>query len=332
MGGRIGGAFRVGSALVLAAVLVAGATFYFQPLWVNDEIIRYHLWHEHVQSRYVEIDGSRIHFFEALPPGSEGKPPGDEGKPLVLIHGLGSRGEDWSPMIPALAAAGFHVYAPDLLGYGRSGKPDVDYSITLEETMVREFMDSQGIEGADVAGWSMGGWVALKLTADHPEMVDHLVVYDSVGIYFPPTFEASLFLPADSMGLAKLQAMLTPKPRPLPAFVSRAAVRRLQQSGWVIERSVASMESGKDLLDFRLHEIERPTLIVWGEKDDLVPLPVGQAMHRKIAGSSLLVIGGCGHLAPGECARPVLKGTIEFLKAEPPLPRGGERMVDGAIP
>jgi len=316
--------------LVLVLLLVAlagGLTFYFEPLWVNDQIIRLHLRGQNVQSEYVNVDGYKIHYFEAVPP-ARLRVLGD-GYPIVLIHGLGSRGEDWSGMIPSLADAGFHVYAPDLLGYGRSSKPDVDYSIRTEEKTVVDFMKAVHIDRADVGGWSMGGWIALKLTVDHPEMVGRLAVFDSAGIYFPPTFDASLFTPTDSVGVARLMAMLTPHPKPLPAFASRAAVRRLQANAWVVERSVESMEAGKDLLDFRLGQIKRPTLIVWGGEDHLIPPSVGEAMHQAIAGSSLLMVEGCGHLAPGECTKPVLAGTLKFLKAHPPLP-GGEQTVFGA--
>jgi pimeloyl-ACP methyl ester carboxylesterase len=320
------------AAVVLAAVVAGVGTLLLAPLWVNDEVIRYKMWQQHVESHSIQVNGYKVHYFEAKAPHREGElrqeqEPSD-GKDLVLIHGLGSRGEDWSPMIPTLAAAGFHVYVPDLLGYGRSAKPDADYSISMEEQMIAEFMDALGLEDSDVGGWSMGGWVALKLTLDHPEMVDRLVVFDAAGIYFPPTFEASLFVPADSPGLAKLSRMLSPKPKPLPGFVSRAAIERLHQSGWIIERSVAAMEGGKDLLDFRLHEIHKPTLVVWGQRDDLIPVSVGEAMHRDIPDSSLLEIAGCGHLAPSECAKPVLQGTIAFLKAEPAM-KGGERVVLG---
>ena len=105
-------------------------------------------------------------------------------------------------MIPALAAKGFHVYVPDLLGYGRSPKPDVDYSISLEEQTVAQFMQAVHVARADVGGWSMGGWVAMKLALDHPEMVDRLVVYDSAGVYFPATFEPELFTPDGCCGRA----------------------------------------------------------------------------------------------------------------------------------
>jgi pimeloyl-ACP methyl ester carboxylesterase len=284
---------------------------------VNDEVIRLHLWRQHVKSEYVQVDGYRIHYFEAEPKPGLRKFEGD--RPLLLVHGLGSRAEDWAAMIPTLEAQGFHVYAPDLLGYGRSPRPDVNYSIPLQEKTMVDFMRAVGLSHADVGGWSMGGWVALKLAVDHPEMVDRLVVYDAAGVYFPPTFEASLFVPKDSAAMAHLQEMLTPEPKPMLWFVQRAVIRKLEKNGWVIERGVDSMESGKDLLDFRLHRIKRPVLIVWGKEDKLIPLAVGEEMRRKIEGSSMLVVDGCGHLAPSECPKPVLKGTVEFLKAEPAL-------------
>jgi pimeloyl-ACP methyl ester carboxylesterase len=312
--------------LLVLAGLAGGITFYFEPIWVNDEVIRLHLRGQNVQSEYVDVDGYKIHYFEAVPP-ARLRVLGD-GPPLVLVHGLGSRGEDWSGMIPTLAAHGFHVYVPDLLGYGRSSKPDVDYSISLEEKTIVDFMKAVHLDRADVGGWSMGGWVALKLTVDHPEMVRRLMVYDSAGIYFPPTFDAAFFTPTDSIGVARLSAKLSPHPKPLPGFVSDAAIRRLQTNAWVIQRSVSAMESGKDLMDFRLHKIERPTLIVWGSEDKLIPPSVGETMHEKVAGSSMMIVEGCGHLAPGECAKPVLAGTLKFLEAVPPL-KGWEATVAG---
>jgi pimeloyl-ACP methyl ester carboxylesterase len=312
--------------VVLLVTLAGGLTFYLEPLWVSDQIIRIHLRGQNVQSEYVDVDGYKIHYFEAVPP-ARLRVLGD-GYPILLIHGLGSRGEDWSGLIPSLADAGFHVYAPDLLGYGRSSKPNVDYSIRTEEKTMVDFMKAVHINRADVGGWSMGGWIALMLTVDHPDLVGRLAVYDSAGIYFPPTFNETLFTPTDSPGVARLSAMLTPHPKPLPAFASRAAVRRLQANAWVIDRSVESMEAGKDLLDFRLSQIRKPTLIVWGGEDKLIPPSVGETMHQQIPGSSLLIVEGCGHLAPSECTKPVLAGTLRFLEAHPPL-RGGEETVFG---
>jgi pimeloyl-ACP methyl ester carboxylesterase len=311
-------ALRVLAVVVVLAV-VAVCAFYFYPLWFSDQHIRLRLWREGVRSEYAMVDGYRIHYFEALPP------LGETGTPLVLVHGLGARGEDWGVMMPALAAQGFHVYALDLLGYGRSPRPDVSYSISMEETVVVEFMQAMHLARADVGGWSMGGWIAMKLALDHPEMVDRLMIYDSAGTYFPATFGPELFTPSDTAGVRKLVAILTPKPVDMPEFAARAALRKLQKNAWVLNRSTASMLNGRDLLDFRLHNIRQPMLIVWGAQDELIPLSAGEAMHKSVPQSVLAIVQGCGHLAPAECSKPVIESTVEFLKAEPPM-RGGEKM------
>ena len=134
-------------AVVVILLVAAGLVFYFNPLWVADQQVRLKLRREGVRSKYVEAGGYKMHYLEA--PATNGT----AGTPLLLVHGLGARAEDWSAMIPALAAKGFHVYAPDLLGYGRSARPDVSYSIAVQEAAVVQFMQALGLTRADVGGW-----------------------------------------------------------------------------------------------------------------------------------------------------------------------------------
>jgi pimeloyl-ACP methyl ester carboxylesterase len=309
-------------ALVLLALIACGV-FYFDPLWVNDQQIRYHLWRANVRSEYVEAGGYRLHYFEATPP--DGSP----GVPLVLIHGLGSRGEDWAPMVPTLAAAGFHVYVPDLLGFGRSAKPDVPYSLPLEENVALAFLNAIHLQHADVAGWSMGGWIAAALALDQPQRVDRLVLYDSLTLSFDPTVAQDAFVPTDTASLNRLVSVLTPHPRRLPGFVVRATLRKFHRTGWIVQRTMDSIFTKKDALDDRIANVHQPTLIVWGSEDRLIPIAVGQTLHRDIPGSVFVSVQGCGHLAPGECAKPVLASTIEFLKSQPPR-RGGDETLSAS--
>jgi pimeloyl-ACP methyl ester carboxylesterase len=311
-----------GVGIVLLLALAGGCFFYWNPLWFNDQLIRRHLWRSHVRSEYIDAGGYRLHYYEANPTD------GTAGIPLVLVHGLGARAEDWSSMIPTLASEGFHVYAPDLLGYGRSAKPDVAYSVSLEENVVTDFMHAVGVQRADVDGWSMGGWIAAKLALDHPEMVNRLVLDDSAGLTYPISFPRDAFVPTDAAGVYRLVALMTPKSPSLPNFVMRATLRRLKGEGKIIQESMDSMIAGSDLLDTRLKNISQPTLIVWGTEDKLIPISVGETMHRDIANSVFDGITGCGHLAPSDCAKPVLAGTIQFLKAQPPM-QGGEQMLQG---
>ena len=306
--------------LVLLLVLVFGITLYEQPLWVQRQDVHLGLFLHHVQSNYVMTPEGRVHYYEA-----EARIPGG-GVPLVLVHGLGDRAESWAPMLERLKKAGFHVYAPDLLGYGRSPKPaDSDYSISSQEKYVADFIQALGLQKTDVGGWSMGGGIALKLALDHPEMVDRVVVYDNVGIRFNLTYSpAELFHPQDGPGVQRLFSMMEPTAPSLPTFVRRDILRHMDENQWVVDRGVQSMLTYKDAVDGELSGIKEPLLIVWGDKDELIPLDVGQKMHAMVAGSELDVIQGCGHLEPATCPVQAAAATVAFLKAEP-APAGGER-------
>jgi pimeloyl-ACP methyl ester carboxylesterase len=156
------------------------------------------------------------------------------------------------------------------------------------------------------------------------------VLDDAAGITFKPSFARDAFVPTDAAGVDRLLALLTPHPPRLPSFIMRSALRRFASRGSVIQQSMDSMLAGGDLLDTRLSGIRKPTLIVWGTKDVLIPISVGETMHQDITNSVLLGVEGCGHLAPGECAKPVLAGTIQFLGAQPAMQGGDYRLPDTA--
>ena len=309
--------------LVVALGLVFALALYEQPLWVQRQTVHFGLFTHHVQSNYVMTPEGRVHYYEAEP-----RIPGG-GVPLVLIHGLGDRSESWAPMLERLKKKGFHVYAPDLLGYGRSPKPTgSDYSISAQEQFVADFIQSLGLQKTDVGGWSMGGGVALKLALDHPEMVDRVVVYNNVGIKFTPTYAPlELFHPEDGPAVQKLFSLMEPTAPPLPKFLRGDILRHMEANQWVVDRGVTSMLTFNDAVDTRLPGLKQPLLIVWGDTDELIPLPVARQMHAMEPQSELDIIQGCGHLAPATCPARVAEATADFLKADP-APMGGERTLE----
>jgi pimeloyl-ACP methyl ester carboxylesterase len=307
--------------LVVVLGLVFGVIFYEQPLWVQQQGIHFSLFLHRVQSNYVMTPEGRVHYYEAEP-----RIPGG-GVPLVLVHGLADRGESWASMTERLKRAGFHVYAPDLLGFGRSPKPSgSDYSISTQEQFVADFIQSLGLQKPNVGGWSMGGWIVLKLALDHPDMVDRVVVYDSAGIRHQVTGGPNVFHPTNEAELQHLSDLLEPHAKPLPSFVLRDALRKFGQGQWVVDRSMASMQTGKDLLDNRLSGLSEPLLIMWGSDDELLPLSVGQQMHALDPQSELDIVEDCGHLAPKTCSSRVAAATADFLKTKP-APTGGMRIL-----
>lgn len=301
--------------ILIVLVLLLAAAFYLRPLWVLKQETHFGLFLSRIQSNYVLTPEGRVHYYEAEP-----RIPGG-GVPLVLIHGLGGRGEDWTPMLKRLKRAGFHVYAPDLLGYGRSPKPqDGDYSIAGEERFVYDFIQSIGLQKTDVGGWSMGGWIVLKLALDHPEVVDRVVLYDAAGLKFHLTYSPDIFHPQSTDDVQKLFSVMDPSDSPIPLFVRRDMLRAMQQQQWVVNRSVQSMLTGRDLLDGSLASLTEPLLIVWGGEDQLTPLSMGQQMHQLVPKSELDILEGCGHLLPERCSRRAAQATTDFLEAEPPPP------------
>jgi pimeloyl-ACP methyl ester carboxylesterase len=263
-----------------------------------------------IESRYVQLGPYRIHYFA-----------GGAGEPLVLVHGLGSSTLDFVFLMPGLAK-GHRVFALDLLGYGASDRPDVDYSVTLQTGILRQFLDGQGLARVDLAGLSMGGWIAMQLAAQSPERVRRLVLLDSAGMKFTPTFDLRLLSPHTMTDMQAMEKLLTPHPERAPEFIMRDFLRQLREEDWVIQRTLANMITGREFMDGKLAGVTMPVLIIWGKQDVLTPLSVGEAMRREMPQSVLVVLDGCGHIAPIECHDRVLAEIQRFLAANPPLPAG----------
>jgi len=289
-------------AIVTMAMVFLSGVVYWRPTWIGSGIQEARILRHGIHSRYVRIGPYRVHYLEV-----------GEGRPLFLVHGLGGSAENWLDMMPELAANGFHIYALDLLGFGYSDKPDVDYSMTFQADLVGQFMDSQGVRQADMAGWSMGGWVSLKFAADHPERVQRLALLDSAGLIFDPVNVPAL-RPKTPDQLAHMMALLSPHPHLLPKFVARDVVRRMERNDWIIGRTLDSMNTGKDIMNGKLENVKMPVLIVWGKDDRIVPLSVGEELHKEMPQSTLFTVEGCGHLAPTECGDRVVPEMEGFLR------------------
>lgn len=297
--------------IVLATLVVAGALlFYFRPLLVVAEVQRAAEWKLGLAEHNVQLGHYRIRYLA-----------GGAGKPLVLVHGLAGRAEDWLALVPALQSAGYRIYALDLLGYGRSDKPDVDYSIALESEILRRFIDSQHLQQPDLAGWSMGGWIVAKFAADNPGRVHRLILLDSAGMKFDAVNAAAL-RPKTEADVAHMMRVLTPHPMRVPSFYARDFLRHFAEEDWIVSRALSSMYTGKDLLDGKLGVVKVPVLLVWGKEDVLTPPSIGEQMRQEMPQAILYLVDGCGHLAPVECSKPVGAEMVKFLAANPPLEPG----------
>jgi len=294
--------------LLAAAVLVvaAGVAFWVRPVSCFNESLYFLDDLAGVTSKETSIGGYRIHYEVQGPM---------NGPTVVLIHGLGGRAEDWRDLAPYLAKAGYRVYRPDLIGYGRSEKPaDFSYSIRDEAAFVLQFMDALELRQIDLGGWSMGGAIVQHIAAEHPERIRRLLLFDSAGLFVLPTWDLKLFTPNSPEELDRLDVLLMPHPPKLPGFLARDIVRVSNERAWIIHRAINSMLTGRDATDKLVPLLKMPVLIEWGGSDNITPLSLGETLHKMIPQSQFVVVPGCGHLAPDQCAAQMAPTVVAFLK------------------
>jgi len=260
-------------------------------------------------SKEVVVFGQKINYVEA-----------GSGPTVILLHGLGGSWQSWHFNIAALAEK-YHVVVPDQIGFGKSDKPFVNYRIRTYVDFLDQFCKQLKIERATLVGNSMGGWIAAMFTASFPDRVEKLVLEDAAGYAPPKDFDTRVYWglnPTTREGMKVLVAkVFYSKAFQTEAAVDQSIAARLAAGdGYTINSITESIIRGEDFLDDIVKTIKRPTLIIWGRQDGLVPLTEGERFNKDIAGSKMFVIDQCGHVPniekPGEFNAAVLK----FLAGE----------------
>jgi len=241
------------------------------------------------------------------------------GPPLVLVHGVGGDADQWAFCLEALAAS-HRVIAVDLLGFGRSDKPSIDYRIAGYVELLDRFLTKLDIGRASLLGHSLGGWITASFALAFPERVETLILTDAAGID-----EAAAAIPVDlnvstlANMRAVFHAMFYDPALVKDDLVELAYALHLERGDGATIRSVLeTLASPAEKLDAALTRLRVPTLILWGENDTITPLAMAHVFHRSIAGSRLRIIPRCGHLPPLERAEAFVEAVKAFLGVPAP--------------
>lgn len=291
--------------MLVAAAMGFG---YAQPLTVFEAWAALRLRLSGVRSAQVQAGPYRLHYLEA-----------GSGPPLVLVHGLGSSAmQDWGRLIVPLGRQ-FHVYAPDLPGFGQSERPAAaDYSVPMQVEAVRAFMDAKGVRRARVAGISMGGWIVSRLAGEDPEKVERLVVVDAAGMRPDgPTIPAEALLPRDEEGVRRLVAVVRHNAPVPPSFVARDILALRLREEWIVRRALESFREGRDWLNGTLGRADMPVLVVWGKQDALIPVAYAARLAAEFPRAELAVLDGCGHVPMADCPEAFDRVFVPFLAGTP---------------
>ena len=260
------------------------------------------------------------------------------GPAVVLLHGITSTSATWERVMPYLATR-FTVIAPDLLGHGQTAKPRGDYSLGAYASGVRDLMVTLGHESATFVGHSLGGGVVMQFAYQFPERCERLVLVDSGGL----GREVSLLLRAATLPLSEVVLPLLADARLLDA--GRAVGRMFGRVGLQAGTDMAELARGHASLadsearaafvhtlrtivepggqrvnaSDRLYLAENiPFMLIWGDRDPIIPVEHGIAAHELVRSSRLEVFEDAGHFPHMDDPQRFLDVLFDFIESTEP--------------
>jgi len=263
---------------------------------------------------YIEVAGLRLHVRDDGPPH-----PNTDTPVVIMLHGFGASLHTWEPWAAQLKNE-MRVIRFDLPGFALSGPdPTGDYSDARSLQIVVALMDKLGLPRASVIGNSIGGRIAWKFAAAYPQRVDKLVLiapdgFASLGFEYgkAPEFPAVMKLMRYVLPAAAVKMSMAPA-YGNAEFMSDSLVARyrdLMLAPGVRDAMLARMSQSILVLPEEiLKTIQAPTLLVWGEKDQMIPFANAKDYLRLLPDAALKSFPRLGHLpfeeAPGETLVPV---------------------------
>jgi pimeloyl-ACP methyl ester carboxylesterase len=265
------------------------------------------------------------------------------GPVLLLLHGIAGSSRTWRDVFPRLTDR-FTVIAPDLMGHGQSEKRVGDYSLGAFASGIRDLLEALGIDRASVVGQSFGGGVAMQLAYQHPEQCERLVLVDSGGLgrevnwmlrfmtlpgseyVMPLIFPGfvrdwgdSLFRTVNDRGirLGRIAEMWS-------AYASLAEAENRQAFARIIRSVLDPGGQTVSAMDRLYLATPMPTLIVWGDRDAIIPVSHAYAGHDAMPGSWLVIIEGVGHFPQIEAPEQFVNALVDFIDSTAPARLGAE--------
>jgi pimeloyl-ACP methyl ester carboxylesterase len=256
--------------------------------------------------RTIEVQGIRTHLFEAGPATAPA---------LFYLHGT-FLGNLWLDYHRALAQH-FHVFAPDIPGFGLTERPDWMRDMSDYTLYLRDLLDTLQLEKPYLVGHSLGGWMALEVAVWFPERVGKLVLSNSAGIRVKGHPIAHLFaMTPQEIAFACFDDLMAAAPLMPPEINEEYLFSQYRQ-----RTTLASLAWNPDYdpkLERRLARLTIPTLIIWGENDRLISPHYADAFHRLIAGSQLVKLPATAHMPMFEKPQEWSETIIRFLAESTP--------------
>ncbi|GAA4548520.1 alpha/beta hydrolase [Pseudonocardia xishanensis] len=245
------------------------------------------------------------------------------GPPVVLVPGWAQSHEVWDAQVRVLAP-NHRVVAVDPRGQGRSDRPFGDYTIARHAADVAVVLRELDLRDAVMVGWSMGGFIALRATADNRDRIAKLALVGSNGTRLVSDDGFPHGLPADVVGQF-LGGELTARPQyrrgateqslfaPDPATVQWLVADNMQTPSWAGAASMQGLVDADHRAD--LAALDLPVLLLHGKNDPLFPIDGSHWVAERLKDARVVEFDSCGHAPHIEATGQLNAALVEFVDA-----------------
>jgi pimeloyl-ACP methyl ester carboxylesterase len=244
----------------------------------------------HISRQTIQVNGLPVHYEVA-----------GEGEPIVLVHGLSESTRLWYRNVPELSRH-YRVYLIDLPGFGSMRNAHRHFNLPQSGSWLDAWTQALGLAEVNLVGHSMGGYTAMALAALQPQKVKRLALVDSIGIPFNR--------PVNQLVYPALKSVM----RTTPAFWPCIHLDYLRAGPLMVGKAAQQIVE----LDAApvIASVCVPTLLIWGEHDDLVPLSSGRHLHQQLIGSRLFILPKTNHFGMFERPYEFNDALLAFLQGQ----------------
>jgi len=262
-----------------------------------------------VQENFIDVDGNKIRFLET----------GHSKNTLVLVHGLGASAERWNKVIPFFAKD-YHLIVPDLIGFGLSDKPLVDYTTDFFSEFLNKFLESNGIENPYIIGSSLGGQVTAEYASKYTNLSKLTLVSPSgVMKQSTPALDAYIMAalyPNEPNAKNAFEMMegsgIEADPEIVESFIERM---KMPNAKMAFMSTILGLKNA-EIITTKLQTINVPTLIIWGSDDPVIPLKHADGFVSSIKDCRFYRMDGCGHTPYVQSPKEFSEIVLDFLNSD----------------
>jgi 2-hydroxy-6-oxonona-2,4-dienedioate hydrolase len=257
-----------------------------------------------LQTKFADVWGHKVRYLED----------GRSDKTILLIHGLGGSAERWLRVIPILSPK-YRVIAPDMIGFGYSDKPSVDYTIEFFGKFLSAFIDILRLKTVILVGTSLGGQIAAECASINHTIAKLVLVAPSGGMKQSTAAVDAYMMAAlyPNHASARIAFEMMSNSGTVDEFTVSDFVKRMSipNAKLAFISSVLGIKNSK--IDESLQKIMVPTLLVWGKEDKMIPIEHSKQFVASIRNCKFLELNDCGHLPHVEKPDIFSESILEFL-------------------